>query len=79
MKSAEQDLALVKEVNVDVSLISHGQRARANLRMLAHYSPVNHHLKVSTSTLHAKVSLHRDSSRNSQGSNFYFACSSFRC
>lgn len=32
-----------------------GERANSDLQLLSHFSPNNHHIKVSTSTQHAKV------------------------
>lgn len=32
-----------------------GERVNAELLLLSHYSPLNHHVKVSTSTVNAKV------------------------
>lgn len=54
-KNKDFELANIRSLRIQATYLSQGDRAITELLLLSHYSPMHHHIKVSTSTSHARV------------------------
>lgn len=54
-KNRDFELSNIRSMRIQATYLSQGDRAVTELLLLSHYSPMHHHIKVSTSTSHARV------------------------